>query len=216
MQRRERSGDMTTAQLFRRGVWLAVVLVGLAAGGAYLSRPALRSGTLSPTTVGGAAQVGAEFILTNQSGNRVASRDLLARGGIVTFGWTRDPDMTPAALQVLSAVLSSAAFAGRPMQALFVTLDPARDKPAELAAYLAAYHPTLVGLTGTETEIKDLAAAYKLYWKRIEDASLPGGYSIDFASLYYVMGAGGNFVGVVPYTTNVAELTEEIGKLLAR
>ena len=120
---------------------------------------------------------------------------------------------------MLIASLGRRSQGATPIPPLFITLDPERDRPERLATYLAAIPsplagPTIVGLTGAAPHIKDLAAAYKLYWRRIEDPSLPGGYSIDFASHYYVMGAGGNFVGVVPHTTNATELAEELAKLV--
>jgi cytochrome oxidase Cu insertion factor (SCO1/SenC/PrrC family) len=65
-------------------------------------------------------------------------------------------------------------------------------------------------LIGTPDQTQALARAYKLYFRRIPDASLPSGYSIDQASLYYVMGSDGGFRGLVPHTTDSAALAAEI------
>lgn len=203
---------MTAGLRLRVVLWaLAVIAAGLAIF--QLTRPPLTSGSLPTVEVSGAAQVGGPFELTTHSGKRIQDKELLGDGGIITFGWSRDPDMTPALLQMLSAALESPAIGDKKPAVLFVTLDPAHDRPEQLAGYLKAFHPTLVGLTGSAVEINDLASAYKLYWKRIADDTLPGGYSIDFAALYYVMGPGGRFLGVVPYTTEVTELAKEIGIL---
>lgn len=206
---------MTKVVRLRLVLWVLATVAAVVA--VYLvTRPPLVSGSLPGMEISGVAQVGGPFDLTDQSGNRIKDKDLLRNGGVITFGWTGDPDLTPALLQVLSAALSLNTFGDRKPAAVFVTLDPERDRPERLSDYLKAFHPTLVGLTGSPTEINNLASAYKLYWKRIADGALPGGYSIDFAALYYVMGPGGVFLGVVPYTTEVVELAKEIGILLKR
>lgn len=197
-------------------MWIVAATGAAASAWLLLAWLAPPSRSLPPPTFTGVAQVGGAFVLTNQRGERVSDKDLFTGNVVLTFGWTYDPDLTPAALQVLAAALASTPAARRSARAAFVTLDPARDTPERLRAFLSAHDPTIVGLTGTDADIKDLASAYKLYWKRIDDASLQGGYSIDFASLYYVMGVGGNFLGVVPYTNDATELAEEIGKLLPR
>lgn len=204
--------------VWRRVALWAWVSVGFALalfGALHLAPLRHHTKELPAMTSFGVAEVGGPFDLINQRGERVSDRLVFSRASILIFGWTNDLDATPAALQVLKAAQASQPIL-RALQLVFVTLDPKRDTPERLSAYLASFDATMVGLTGTAAQIRDLAAAYKLYWRRFDDASLPGGYSVDFASLYYVMGAGGTFLGVVPYTTNVAELAEEIGKLLQK
>ena len=207
---------MTALRVFRLTLWGVVGLAGIAAVVVHVSRPSLQSGSLPDVEITGQAQVGGPFTAIDQTGRRVTDRDVLARGAIMTFGWSADPDMTPAALQVLAGAVALPLLKDRAPPPVFVSLDPVRDTPERLKPYLERFHPTFVGLTGSEAEIRNLASAYKLYWKRVDDASMPGGYGIDFASLYYVMGPGGNLMGVVPYTSNVTELAEEIGKLLRK
>lgn len=207
---------MRSLRALRLVSWGALALAVIAVAAVYLVRSTVQNGSLPAIEIKGQAQVGGPFTAVDQTGRRVTEKDVLARGAIVTFGWSADPDMTPAALQVLAAAVSLPVLKDRAPQAIFVSLDPARDTPERLKPYLERFNPTFVGLTGGEAEIRNLASAYKLYWKRVDDASLPGGYGIDFASLYYVMGPGGNFIGFVPYTTNVAELAEELGKLLRK
>lgn len=218
------STEAATLARIRRWLWGGVALVAalyvasVLYGLVFRDRNATSAPT-APVTSSGIARVGGSFSLTEHTGKTVTDADFSTHPKIIYFGWTRDPDLTPAALQVLIAALGRRPQGATPIQPLFITLDPERDLPERLSTYLAAIPspiagPTIVGLTGAAPHIKDLAAAYKLYWKRIEDPSLPGGYSIDFASLYYVMGAGGKFVGVVPHTTNTAELAEELAKLV--
>lgn len=208
-------------------LWALVALAISSASVAYLLR-LTQDRSLPPAVATGTAQIGGPFSLVDQTGKIVTQQSLVGYTSVIFFGWTHDPDQTPAALQVLTTVLGKRSKAASAIRPVFVTLDPDRDNPARLSTYLSAVLPpagqtsvgqtsageTIVGLTGNSDQIKDLASAYKLYWKRIDDASLPSGYSIDFAPLYYVMGAGGNFLGAVPYTTNAAELAQEIARLV--
>ena len=110
------------------------------------------------------ATMGGPFTLTSHDGRRVSESDFAGRYRLVYFGFTFCPDVCPTDLQVLAAGLrrfeaSDAERAAR-VQPLFVTVDPARDTPEALRAYVANFHPRLVGLTGSEEEIARVARAY--------------------------------------------------------
>jgi protein SCO1/2 len=163
----------------------------------------------------GDSRVGGPFALTDQTGRAVTDQDLRGRPFILYFGWTHDPDLTPAALQVLGAALADVGRGGGAApRVVFATLDPDRDAPSAVATFLAKHANGATGLTGSDAQIAALASAYKLYWKRIPESSLPAGYSIDHASQYYVMGEDGAFLGHIPHTTERAELAREIKRLL--
>ncbi len=158
----------------------------------------------------GKADIGGAFSLNNHHGETITDQSFRGRPFVIYFGWSRDPDLTPAALQVLTAALEKLGPKSEAITPLFVSLDPERDKTADLQGFLQRFHPRLVGLIGTPDQTLALARSYKLYFRRIPDASLPGGYSIDHASLYYVMGSDGDFRGLVPHTTDSAALAAQI------
>jgi protein SCO1 len=155
----------------------------------------------------GQAAVGGNFTLTDHKGQRRTERDFFGQNMIVYFGWTRDPDLTPAALQVLKAALAQRRLS---IQPIFISLDPGHDTPSVLATFVERITPGLVGLTGDPEQITAITQAYKFYYKTIEDQTLPGRYSIDHASLYYVMGPDGQFLAAVPYTTDAAALAHDL------
>ena len=133
---------------------------------------------------------------------------------LVHFGFTTDPDTTPAALQVMAAALDQLATKANDVAPIFITIDPARDTPEVLAPYLARIDRRLIGLTGADAAVRSLTAAYHLQFRRIDSSSLPGGYSFEHQSLYYLMGRDGRFVTFVPQTTDAGELAQAMREAL--
>lgn len=71
---------------------------------------------------------------------------------------------------------------------LFITCDPARDTPAVLRPYLADFHPSFVGLTGTWQQVKDACRAYRVYFSTPEGAKPGTDYLVDHSIYFYLMG----------------------------
>jgi protein SCO1 len=198
------------------GFAAAVLAVSLAVAIA-LQLPSFRAPHAPPTDGSqstGRGLVGGPFQLTDQTGRVVTDRDLSGRPFVVYFGWRLDPDLTPAALQVLAAALGQLQPKSELPRPIFISLDGTRDTAADLAVFINGFKGEWLALRGDEAAITAIASAYKLYFKRLPDAALPGGYSIDHASLYYLMDRDGAFLGTVPYTTDVAELKTALAALL--
>jgi len=83
------------------------------------------------------------------------------------------------------------------VQPIFVTLDPTRDKPAVIAEYVKNFHPSFVALTGSEAEVRKVAAAYKVFYEKVP---IPGAfeYTIDHSSFTFVIDRQGKYVGFIP------------------
>src|SRR5690349_741304 len=106
------------------------------------------------------AAIGGPFTLTNQDGRQVSERDFAGKYRIMYFGFTHCPDVCPTDLAVIGQALrrlekNDPAKAARVVP-VFVSVDPERDSPAVLKEYVAAFHPRLVGLTGTPKQIADM------------------------------------------------------------
>ena len=106
---------------------------------------------------------------------------------LVFFGFTYCPDVCPSALQVMAAALDKLGPQGQKDHALFITVDPERDSPAQLASYLKSFHPRLVGLTGTPAEIEAVTKAYRVYAKKVADPKSSAGYTFDHSAIIYPM-----------------------------
>jgi protein SCO1/2 len=128
---------------------------------------------------------------------------------LVYFGFTYCPDICPTDLQQISLALKKLGPAGNEVQALFITVDPERDKPQHLASYVRQFHPRLIGLTGTAKAIREAARAYKVYYKRI---ALGGraGYTVDHTAFIYLMDRDGQYLGFFPPGTSADRMVEII------
>lgn len=161
------------------------------------------------------ARIGAPFTLTEQTGRRVSDRDFAGKWRIVYFGYTFCPDVCPTGLQTLSAGLKafekSDPARGSKVVPIFVTVDPTRDTPAALKPFVSAFHPRLVGLTGSEAEIAALAKAYGVYAARGKTQP-GGGYLVDHSSQAYLMGPQGQPIALLSEEGPPQKVAEELAQ----
>ena len=195
-----------------------VVALGLLLGGllAALAVPDLRERVLrsaAPIANVGKAQIGGPFSLTDHTGRRVTNKDFLGRNLIVYFGFTFCPDVCPTGLQVIAAALDGLGPKAERFTPVFISLDPVRDTPAQMADYVKAFHPRLVGLTGTPDEIASVARAYRVYYKSVKDDKSSAGYTIDHTSIIYVMDAKGEYVAHFTHATAVDAIVSRLQKV---
>jgi cytochrome oxidase Cu insertion factor (SCO1/SenC/PrrC family) len=168
-------------KLFLRFIVLAAV--GFLLGGAvalmqnrHVPAAAVVSETKgSPAPMAG-VPVGGAFSLTDQTGKPVTEKSWPGKYKLVFFGYTHCPDTCPATLQKLAAVMQNLDPKGEKLVPLFITVDPERDTVDVMAKYVANFGPTIVGLTGTEAQIKAVEETYKVY-----AAKQPGQSKGDYA-----------------------------------
>lgn len=204
----------------------AVALAALAVGGALaftllvaplpqqssqITGPA-RSGDLPSS---GKALVGGPFSLVDQTGKHVTDQDFRGRYLLVFFGYTYCPDVCPAALSVISAAIDQLGPAGDVITPVLITIDPARDTPEKMGAYVKSFHPRFLGLTGSAEEVAKAIKAYRVYAKKAPDERNPADYTMDHSSIVYLMGPGGGLVAFSPEITKADALAEQLRKGLA-
>jgi cytochrome oxidase Cu insertion factor (SCO1/SenC/PrrC family) len=141
----------------------------------------------------GQALVGGPFTLTDHTGKRVTDQDFRGKFLLMFFGFTNCPDVCPTALQVMAAALDKLGPKAELITPVLVSIDPEHDTPAVLAAYVASFHPRLVGLTGSQAQIDAVAKAYRVYVKKVPDPKSTAGYTMDHSSIIYVMGPDGSY-----------------------
>ncbi|HEX3810377.1 MAG TPA: SCO family protein [Rhizomicrobium sp.] len=142
----------------------------------------------------GQANIGGSFALTDQNGHRRTDADFHGRYTLVYFGYTFCPDVCPTTLQVTADALKKLGPEADKIVPVFITVDPARDKPAVLKSYLAAFGPQFVGLTGTNAQIASVAKKYHVYYAR--QPSPNAAYFMDHSNYIYLMDPDGRFIGV--------------------
>jgi cytochrome oxidase Cu insertion factor (SCO1/SenC/PrrC family) len=189
---------------------LLTLLIALALG-AYV----LMSSTISNTGQG-VALVGGPFSMLNQKGETVTDKTYLGKPMLLFFGFTFCPDICPTELQVMAAALEELGSAGSDIQPIFVSVDPARDTPEVMAGYIANFGPRFIGLTGSATQVADMAGQYRVYYAKQDNAQDPKNYLMDHSSIIYLMGADGKFLKHFSYSTDAKALATGLRQALGR
>jgi len=143
----------------------------------------------------GVAQTALErpFSLSDTTGRMISDRDLRGRWLLVVFGYTNCPDVCPTTLGSIAAVLDRLGSKATQVQPVFITVDPSRDTPTALDAYLASFDHRIVGLTGSEERIAQAAANFGAQYFRVPGND-PGAYAMAHSALVYVIGPEGGMV----------------------
>jgi protein SCO1/2 len=151
--------------------------------------------------------VGGPFELIDQNGKTVHDTDYRGKFLLVNFGYTYCPDMCPTGLQSISHALDTLGADADKVQPLYITIDPARDTPAKLKQYVIGFHPKIIGLTGSESQIETVAKEYQAYYAKGEPVD-DHDYLMDHSSLTYLMGPDGKFISLFNEEIDPAELVK--------
>ena len=178
-----------------------------------LALAACSGGSEEPPLKG--AAIGGPFTLTDQDGRRVTDRDYAGRYRIMYFGFTHCPDICPTDLAVIGQALrrfekSDPARAARVIP-IFVSVDPERDTPAAIKEYVAAFHPRLVGLTGTPQQVADAVRKYGAYGEK-EAPGAGGGYNVNHSRLAELIGPQGEPIALLPYDKGAEAVAAELDR----
>jgi cytochrome oxidase Cu insertion factor (SCO1/SenC/PrrC family) len=160
----------------------------------------------------GVALVGGPFTLTDHNGREVTEKTFLGKYMLVFFGFTFCPDVCPTELQVISAALDQMGPEADAIQPVFITVDPERDTPEVLKAYVGNFGPRLLGLTGTPEQVAAAAKAFRVYYAKVKNSGSAADYMMDHSTIIYLMGPDGRFVKHMTYTTDAAKLAGELKK----
>jgi protein SCO1/2 len=162
---------------------LAISLMGAA--------PMLLGGCAKTPAAAAASGIGGPFHLVDQNGAPVDQHILDGKWSAVFFGYTYCPDSCPATLQALGAAARQLG-SGTPFQTVFITVDPARDTPAEMKTYLQnqGFPAHAIGLTGLPDQIAAAAKAYGVYYAK---SGTGADYTVDHSAAVYLMDPHGRF-----------------------
>ena len=193
----------------RRGVWLRVlafVAVALLAGCGE-QKPAFSSIDIT------GADYGKNFALTDHNGQVRHLSDFAGKVVVVFFGYTQCPDVCPTTLAELAEVKKLLGKDGDRLQALFVTVDPERDTPDLLKAYMANFDPSFLALRPTPEELPAVAKDFKIYYKKVPGASATS-YTMDHSAGSYVFDTQGQLRLFTRYGSGAPVLAADIAQLL--
>jgi protein SCO1/2 len=186
------------------------VIAGLALA-ALLAALAWKAERVSPASAPSA--IGGPFHLTSQSGTQVDERILKGKWTAVYFGYTSCPDVCPTTLTNLAQAIDTLGTRARDLQVVFITVDPERDTPSRLAAYLSitSFPKRMIGLTGSPAQIAAAASAYRVYYKK---AGAGPDYSVDHTSVVYLMNPDGRFSRPLSFDVPPAGVAKQIAEAM--
>ena len=174
---------------------LAVAAVAGLLGGTAFSVWSTRANDPFADCRGGAVgggEIGGPFTLIDKTGATVTDKDIITKPTLVYFGYTFCPDVCPLdnarnaeAVDILDAM-------GIEVTPLFISVDPARDTPQVVGEFAANLHPRMIGLTGTDAQVKAASQAYKTYFKKQDSGD--EFYLMDHSTFSYLVLPGKGFV----------------------
>lgn len=155
--------------------------------------------------------LGGPFQLVGTKGQIVTDREFRGKWMLIYFGYTYCPDVCPTELQTLVGAVRGLGAGGDKIVPIFITIDPARDTPAQMAQYTALFSKRLVGLTGSPAQIAAAAGAFRVYYQKIQPKD-GGAYLMDHSSFAYLVDPNGHFRELLPQGLTANEISTILKK----
>jgi protein SCO1/2 len=161
-----------------------------------------------------AADWGRDFSLTDHNGQPRRLADFRGKAVVLFFGYTQCPDVCPTTLSTMREAMTLLGEDAKRLQVLFVTVDPARDTQALLAAYVPAFHPSFLGLYADEQGTAAVAKEFKVFYAK-QPGSTPGSYSVDHSASSYAFDPQGRLRLLLRHGEAATNLAADLKLLLA-
>ncbi len=156
-----------------------------------------------------------DFNLPDADGKHRSLAEFKGKVVVVFFGFTQCPDVCPTTLLELAAVKKALGADGARVQGIFITVDPDRDTPALLKAYVNNFGADFVALRGTPEETLATAKAFKVFYAKVP-GSTEANYTVDHTAASYVFDPQGRVRLFTRYGTGAEALTQDLKALLAQ
>ncbi len=150
------------------------------------------------------------FALPDAGGRLVTSEGLRGRYQLVFFGFTNCPDVCPMTLSEVAQVMDDLEDDAARVQPVFISVDPERDRALGLAEYTQAFHPSILGLAGSEEATRAAADSFKVAYGRETQPDAPDGYSVFHSPALYLIGPEGDWLRQFTYGTPAFEITADL------
>jgi protein SCO1/2 len=201
MQPRRRTPNRTTPRGEIRAV-IAVAAGLLLLAGGYLW-------LLGGTAPRPAAAIGGPFRLTQENGQVVTDRDFRGRFLLIYFGYTGCPDVCPTTLAAVADAIDRLGARAARLQPVFITVDPARDRPDAVRRFADGYSPRILGLGGTPAQIAAIEQAFRIS-SRVRTAGPNASYTVDHTSVLLLVGPDGRYLAPLPAIESGAEIAARL------
>lgn len=154
-----------------------------------------------------------DFVLPDQNGQVRSIKDFGGKVVVVFFGFTQCPDVCPTSMVELAGIKKSLGVDGSKLQAVFISVDPERDTPEILKAYMSNFDPTFLALRPSMEQLPVVAKDFKIYYKKVEGRTSTS-YSMDHSAGNYVYDTLGRLRLYNRYGSGTEGLTQDIRLLL--
>lgn len=146
----------------------------------------------------GVAAIGGPFTLVDHRGEPATHEDFMGRPAVYFFGFTHCPDVCPTTLFEMSSWIAELGDTADRLRFVFVTVDPERDGPDDVARYLDAFDERIVGLTGSPEAVSEMTDAWRVYVRKVplDDSD---DYTVDHTASIYLMDSDGRFFGTIAF-----------------
>ena len=154
------------------------------------------------------------FTLTDHNGQTRSLTDFKGQVVVIFFGFTQCPDVCPTSMGELAEARRLLGPQGDKLQGLFISIDPERDTPEIMKAYMASFDPSFLALHAAPDQLPELAKSFKVYYKKV-DGKTPTSYTMDHSAGSYVYDTQGRVRLYHRYGSGAPALAGDVKKLLA-
>lgn len=155
--------------------------------------------------------IGGPFALVDGDGKPRTDAEFRGKFMLIYFGYTHCPDACPTALQDMADALEKVGPGADQVAPIFISIDPERDTVGYLKGYAEQFDPRFVGLTGSNDQVAAAARAYRVYYRKANQAT---DYLMDHSSIIYLMGRDGKFLAHFTHQTPPEQIAAAIKKQL--
>jgi protein SCO1 len=154
-----------------------------------------------------------DFSLADADGKLRTMADFKGKAVVLFFGYAQCPDVCPTTMTDMTQVKQQLGADADKLQVLFVTVDPERDTPQVMKAYMGAFDPSFVALIPTPAQLPALAKDFKVYYKKV-DGKTPTSYSMDHSAALFVYDRQGRLRLYERYGAGAGPMADDIKTLL--
>ncbi|CAO3654241.1 unnamed protein product [Mucor hiemalis] len=159
----------------------------------------------------GKPKLGGDYSLTDaETGKLFGSEDLKGRFALIYFGFTHCPDICPEELDKMAEVVdvTKKTIGENILVPVFITCDPRRDTADIVKEYVKDFHADLIGLTGTQDEVKRVAKLFRVYVSSPPDISEGDDYLVDHSIFFYLMDPEGKFLDCYSQNSEPSQVSD--------
>lgn len=193
----------TALRNFRIVLWALVAVAAIGATALYAFRPPQR-----PLGV-----TGQQFALASTQGGSFTQNDLRGTPSLIFFGYTFCPDVCPTTLAETTAWRAQLGLTPEQLRIIFVSVDPERDTPEMVKAYVEGFDPSVIGLVGDAAQTENAKAAFGVFSEKTGDVESEF-YLVNHTALTFLVNADGQFEGTIAYEEASDTALKKIERLI--